>query len=317
MLETADRSPPAATGAEALQPSKRSATPTPETQKFQQDSKEIWDDLVAGRGLIPKTTTKVPKIPKSGKYLDPALNLAEASGLPVPARPPSENRRADIRKTPNLAASIRKIQAESLTEGERLRQENKELFESLARERGINLEELYKITPQTSEVNSKPPDVRCIIPGSERTPVDDNFDLLDYEEDQGPFISELELPPTPGKGAEIQIQEAVLNQAAEKLKTFVKKHKDKTLKQKSLKLKVLEQLPDESTKKSTKGKTLVKKPVEKPIEWVTSIAKVAPVVRTPQPQPGPSNQQTPPSSAVRSPTERLNNIAAWYYTGNI
>jgi len=256
-LETVDRSSPAATGAESSQPGKSSAEPTPKTQKFQQDSKDTWDDLVAGRGLIPKTITGIPKIPKSGKYLDPALNLAEASGLPVPARSPSENRRADIRKTPNL-----------------------------------------------------------VIPGSERTPVDDNFDLLDYEEDQGPFISELELPPTPGKGAEIQIQEAVLNQAAEKLKTFVKKQKDKALKQKSLKLKVLEQLPDESTKKSTKGQTLVKKPVEKPIGWVTSIAKVAPVVRTPQPQPGPSNQQTPPSSAVRSPTERSNIIAAWYYTGN-
>ena len=142
-------------------------------------SKRFKGGLGRHRGLLPKKvkTTVEPKKVQPGKYVDPALNIAEAHGLPVPARPPSENQRADIRKTPNLAVSIHKIQAEAVTEGERIQQESKDLFKTLARERGINLEELRKIIPQSSSVKPKPPDV------------DFKFQL-DYEEDQEPFLSE-------------------------------------------------------------------------------------------------------------------------------
>ncbi len=293
VLETPSQSHPEVAGAETPQPGRSSVAPTPETIKFHKDSKELWNDIASGRGPLPKkvkpNTAEAKEV--QPKYVDSALNIAEAHGLPVPARPPSENRRADIRKTPNLAASIRKIQAETLTEQERLQKETQDLFEKLARERGIDLAELLKITPQTSVGKPKPPDVRCIIPGAERTPVDDNFELLDYDEEQGPFISESELPPTPGKESERQIQTAILSKAAEKLKNFVEKQKEKSLKQKSLKTKILVVASDVLAKKSPKGKALVTK--EKPIlviEKAVSIAQVTPTCRDPQPQPGPSNK---------------------------
>jgi len=278
VLETPSQSHPEVAGAETPQPGRSSVAPTPETIKFHKDSKELWNDIASGRGPLPKkvkpNTAEAKEV--QPKYVDSALNIAEAHG---------------IRKTPNLAASIRKIQAETLTEQERLQKETQDLFEKLARERGIDLAELLKITPQTSVGKPKPPDVRCIIPGSERTPVDDNFELLDYDEEQGPFISESELPPTPGKESERQIQTAILSKAAEKLKNFVEKQKEKSLKQKSLKTKILVVASDVLAKKSPKGKALVTK--EKPIlviEKAVSIAQVTPTCRDPQPQPGPSNK---------------------------
>lgn len=47
----------------------------------------------------------IPEAP-SRRFVDPVYNVASAAGLPVPARPPSENRRADIRRRPGPGGFI-------------------------------------------------------------------------------------------------------------------------------------------------------------------------------------------------------------------
>lgn len=59
-------------------------------------------------------------------FFDKVLNIAEASGLPVPARPPSENKRADIRKVPNLTKTIKRITLQEYNKRQQLLSEGRE-----------------------------------------------------------------------------------------------------------------------------------------------------------------------------------------------
>lgn len=148
--------------------------------------------------------------PTPAKYADPALNVAEAHGLSVPARPPSENRRADIRKTPNLAASLKRIREEEANrEGLRFRQESKELWDDLTSGKGLLPEKRAKHG------------VFCIQATSERTPVDEDFILEEIPlPDPVELITEsVERPPTPGKGIEKLLAAVALKKKAETLKT--------------------------------------------------------------------------------------------------
>ncbi len=76
--------------------------------------------------------------------MDEAHNIAARRGLPVPARPPSENRRADIRKVPNLAKALKKITLEEYRKREEHPENNCPAHEFRAIE-GSSEEEIVEI----------------------------------------------------------------------------------------------------------------------------------------------------------------------------
>lgn len=93
----------------------------------------------------------------------PALNTALKENLPVPARPPSENQRADIRKRTNLVETFKKISLEEYRTRRNLQKKN-----------------------PAAELKSH--EIRVVLPGNE---------------DEDVQIDDSERPPTPGKGLEV------------------------------------------------------------------------------------------------------------------
>lgn len=102
------------------------------------------------------------------KYQSSPLNTAARNSLPVPARPPSENRRGDIRKQPNLVQSFKKISVEEYRKRRALIKNNR---------RG----------------EIKHHDIRVVLPTTETEEVD---------------ITSEDRPPTPGRGLELVLYEA-------------------------------------------------------------------------------------------------------------
>jgi len=102
------------------------------------------------------------------RYQSAALNTAAENNLPVPARPPSENHRADIRKTTNLLETFKKISLDEYRTRRELRIKNPE-----------------------AEIKSH--EIRVILPGNEEEDIQ---------------VDDDDRPPTPGNGLELVLYNA-------------------------------------------------------------------------------------------------------------